>query len=201
MSTPPVRDRAGRARHPILRLEVVGADGMRTFSYRVFCRRRHAAVDVGTCCACPSCDGITQEPVPSVECHDADASDPVEIGDLLRGGTSVIAQSATLADAIRLLSAEDRRSLAVVDDQHVVGVVYELAVQHQLPHQSIAVVMSSPLVLPQRLSPEAALRVLAAAHLREAVVVDDDGRPLGVFRDVDGLHAVGMAHASLRRQE
>jgi hypothetical protein len=47
--------------------------------------------------------------------------------------------------------------------------------------------MSSVLAIHEGVSVRRALRLLASAHAREATVVNDDGVPVGVFRDVDGL--------------
>ncbi len=53
--------------------------------------------------------------------------------------------------------------------------------------------MSGSLAIHEAVPVRRALEVLAAAHLREATVIDDEGVPLGIFRDVDGLRWIVSA--------
>lgn len=196
--------RVTRMSHPILRLEVVGPDGVRTSDHRVFCRYQRRSVAVGTCCACRHCDEVAALPSPSVHCTVALAEtelapDPLgvrtAVGVVLDKGTIVIAPGTTVREALSLLRAEDRRSVAVVDGRHtIVGVVHEAtfvpsagAAPRERPDDRVVRIMSGSLAIHERIPVRKALEFLAAAHLREATVIDDHGVPLGVFRDVDGL--------------
>jgi CBS domain-containing protein len=204
-----------RVRHvsqPILRLEVVGPDGERQDELRVFCRLRNESMAVGYCCACPRCDAITTGEVPSVDCTvslppEADEPDPLgertSVGTLLSAGAKVLSADCTLRDAVALLD-RSTRSIAVVDGAHVlVGIVHEMTVVHcrirngpvtvTLP---VADAMTSPVAIGEELSVRAALRVLAATHSRDAVVVTAAGAPLGIFRDVDAMQWIARARDS-----
>jgi CBS domain-containing protein len=181
--------------HPILRLHVLPAGTGRD---KVFCRLRRSSVSVEECAACPRCDGITA----TVDCtiaipEEHRAPDPdgdrTEVGTLLCTGATVIAQSASLGEALRYLREEDRRSLGVVnDDQRLVGVVHELAAFGPSGDLTVNGAMSSAIAIHEATPVRTALRLLASAHLREATVVCPDGRPLGVFRDIDGLRFIAQ---------
>lgn len=203
--------RIAHVRHPILRLEVLHPDGARTAEHRVFCRYQKRSVAVGTCCACLHCDSIEAVGVsgggPSVNCtitvSATDAMpDPLgthtEVGAVLSKGTLVLDPSSTLKQAFAYLRTEDRRSLPVVDSKSVIiGVVHETAFLRSVvgrrtaaehPEEAVARVMSGSLAIHEGVPIRRALEMLAAAHLREATVIDDNGVPLGVFHDVDGLN-------------
>jgi CBS domain-containing protein len=202
--------RSRQVSHPILRLEVVGEGGAAQGSHRVFCRLRRQSVPLEVCTACFHSDAIKPGPTPTVECTVTLAPDQVtpdprgdrtEVGALLSGGTVVVDQSASLREALRLMQASGRRSIAVVDDEQVlVGLVHETTLLDRAARPGSALasrlppadgdatsMMSSALVVHEATPVRAALRLLASAHLREATVVTPDGRPIGVFRDVDGL--------------
>jgi CBS domain-containing protein len=193
-----------KVRHPILRLEVLHPNGSRSTEHRVFCRYQKKSVQVGTCCACLHCDSIESAPDKgaSVNCtitvDAADAEpDPLgvrtEVAAVLSRGTLVLDPSSTLKQAFDLLRAEDRRSLPVVDaNTSIVGVIHETAFlpkhnRSEHPEEAVAHAMSSSLAIHETVPIRRALEMLAAAHLREATVVDSDGVPLGVFHDIDGL--------------
>ena len=53
--------------------------------------------------------------------------------------------------------------------------------------------MMSVIAIDERTPVRAALRLLAARHLREATVISREGVPIGVFTDVDGLRWVARA--------
>jgi len=226
-------------RHPILRLEVLRADGTRTSEHRVFCRYQKRSVDAGTCCACVHCDSIVSngcgdQASASVNCTitvDASevAADPLgvrtEVGAILQKGTLVLDPSSTLKQALTLLQTENRRSLAVVSpDEHnhsIIGVIHETAFLPPAPPRvtpgttddewlfspgvRVRVLndettpvgngraMSASLTIHEAAPIRRALEMLAAAHLREATVVDDAGVPLGVFHDVEGLNWLNQA--------
>jgi CBS domain-containing protein len=197
--------------HPILRLEVVHPNGVRSSEHRVFCRYQQRSVAVGTCCACAHCDSIVAEPAPAVNCTIAMPETSLTpdrlgvrtaVGEILAQGAVALDPDATIRDALALLRLENRRSVAIVDATHVViGVIHEAVFATNpsvgLPaprsDQGVAQLMSGTLAIHEAVPVRRALELLAAAHLREATVVDDKGVPLGVFRDVDGLRWIVAA--------
>lgn len=188
--------------HPILRLDVIGPDGRKESVFRVFCRERGAPVPVPTCCACVHCEGVVEVPSPAVHCRVTESradlpDDPLglvtPVAEVLTSKTFAVEADTTLKDAIEHLRREDRRSVAVVDEEHVVvGVIHE-GHRRERSDLPVATVMGSRLSLPVETPVRRALELMAAAHLREIVVVDDDHVPLGTFRDVDGLHWIAAA--------
>lgn len=187
--------------HRILRLDVLGPDGHKQSAFRVFCRERGAPVPVETCRECRHCERVDEAPAPAVSClvsaARADlADDPLglvtPVAEVLTAQTYALERETTLADAIAHLREEDRRSVVVVDaDRAIIGVIHEghRAGRRELP---VETVMSSRLSLHLATPVRRALELMAAAHLREIVVVDDERVPLGTFRDVDGL--LWLAH-------
>jgi len=200
-----------RVSHPVLRLEVVHPNGMRSAEHRVFCRYQQRSVAVDACCVCAHCDSIVAEPTPAVNCTIAMPEtslvpDPLglrtAVGAILARGAVALDPSATIREALALLRAEDKRSVAIVDAAHVViGVIHEGAFSTNAnaglsPPRSedgIAHLMSGTLAIHEAVPVRRALEFLALAHLREATVIDDKGVPLGVFRDVDGLRWIASA--------
>jgi CBS domain-containing protein len=199
-----------RVSHPILRLEVLDSDGTHTAEHRVFCKLQRTSVLVDECCECVHCESVTDGVTPSVDCaipveplepHDDPRGENIEVGTLLCSGTLVLSESATAGRALRMLREQDRRSVAIVDSKHVlVGVVHEagfLGRTGPVRVSSVGSAMSSAVAVHERTPVRVALRLLAANHLREATVVSDEGIPIGVFRDVDGLHWLSEArHAA-----
>ena len=191
---------SSRVSHPILRLEVLEADGTRTSDHRVFCRLQRSSVRVDECCECVHCDAVTDGATPSVDCSipvrplepaDDPNGESIEVGTLLCRGTVVVAESASAGRALRILREEDRRSVAIVDaGNHLVGLVHESGFMGRTGPVRVGLVtasMSTAVAVHERTPVRVALKLLAASHLREATVVSDDGIPIGVFRDVDGL--------------
>lgn len=188
--------------HPILRLDVLRPDGRKESDFRVYCRERGAPVSVGVCGTCRHCEGIVEGPSPAVHCLVTESradlpDDPLglvtSVAEVLTPKTFAVGAETTLQDAIEHLRAENRRSVAVVDDTHaIIGVIHE-AHRREPPDLPVAMVMGSRLSLPVETPVRRALALMAAAHLREVVVVDDDLVPLGTFRDIDGLHWLAVA--------
>lgn len=212
MESPPAR----RVSHPILRLDVLDADGWSTARHRVFCRIRRESVDVGHCCSCAHCDEIVAGPAPSVDCTAVlpaqeltpdPHGDRTEVGVLLKEGTCSIASSAWIHDALALVRAGDFRTVPVVGgDCILVGVLHEARFPDrcaELGNHAFVVsdAMSSPLAIHESTPVRDALRFLARAHLREAAVVTSSGIPLGIFRDVDGLRWIAESENGLRQRE
>lgn len=209
-------ERTRQISHPILHLDVVGEGGVRQGEARVFCKYQRRAVAVETCRSCQHCDAVTDGPHASVDCTvpagpDDVVEDPsgerTDVGAILSRGAVVLEPETSVGTTLALMHEEDRRSLAIVGAQGiVVGVIHEAAfirrdasAPEPARNQPVLHVMSSPLAIHERTPVRAALRLLAAAHLREAAVVDEDGVPLGVFRDVDGLRH--LAARGRRRSE
>jgi CBS domain-containing protein len=193
-----------RVAHPLLRLEVVRPDGTRATEHRVFCRYQRRSVPAGTCCACAHCVDVDTDPAPAIVCSipvereelEGDVEgERTEVGVLLHGQTIAVDPSASIGEALGVLRKQERRSVAVVDDRRVlVGVVHEVTfVRPGQPAEDVAAAMSSGLALHEATPVRRALRLLASAHLREAIVIDDAGVPLGTFRDVDGLRWLAEA--------
>jgi CBS domain-containing protein len=181
-----------RVSHPLLRLEVLRPDGTRATEHRVFCRQQRRSVPAGSCCACVYCDAVTPGPEPAIVCSiPDDPSDDyeTEVGSVLHGETVAVNPAASIRDALAVMSAEGRHLVAVVGEgKKLVGIVHEVTFLHRTnAEEDLATTMSSGLAIHEATSVHRALRLLASAHLREAIVVDDAGVPLGTFRDVDGL--------------
>ena len=204
MDAPSVR----RVSHPILHLEVVHHDQVRDGVARVFCRLQRRSIDVDVCRTCPPAQAIHGGATPSVDCDvvapagtlDADPLGlRTEVGTLLEGGSTVIADSASLADALGVIRAGDLRSVAVVGGDHVlVGVLHDVALEARRRSAGgapvdLRTVMSHALAIHESTPVRRALLFLASAHLRQAAVVDSEGVPLGIFRDVDGLRWLARA--------
>ncbi|MBS2018810.1 MAG: CBS domain-containing protein [Deltaproteobacteria bacterium] len=196
-------------KHPVLRLDVLDENGVARHEHRVFCRLQRSSVLVEECCSCLHCDEIKDGPNPTVNCTmpippDDPAKDPAgdttEIGTLLCCGTVVIAASSPLTQAFTVLHTEGRRSVPIVDSHHVlVGILHDTGFlgRRLLGKDSvITAAMSSAVALHERTPVRTALKFLAANHLREATVVSDEGKPIGVFRDIDGLHWLTLARGS-----
>jgi CBS domain-containing protein len=182
--------------HPILRLSVVGPDGVPADRLQVFCRLQKTSVPVGVCVGCFHCDAVTGGSHPAIECTiSLPESETVDrlgettaVGSVLSSGASVVADTCMLHDAVRLLGDGPDPFVGVVDEADVlVGIVHEMSIASGPDEGKVDVAMTSPVVVPENLPVRAALRVLAAAHSRAAVVVDREGHPLGVFRDIDGM--------------
>jgi CBS-domain-containing membrane protein len=90
-----------------------------------------------------------------------------------------------------MLTEEDRRSVAIVDARNVlIGLVHESGFMGRMGPVRMGTVtasMSTAVAVHERTPVRVALKLLAASHLREATVVSDQGVPIGVFRDIDGL--------------
>lgn len=207
--------RTARVTHPILRLRVVSADGAELGSERVFCRLRRESVPFELCASCPRLEAVRDGLAPSIDCaipcvDHLERSDPkgemTEVGTLLAGGATVIDAFASLQSAHRLLQEERWLSVPVVDeDRRLIGIVHELSLLRPVvspsrleggtdeEEVSVASAMSTATAIDERMTIRSALRLLAGRHLREAVVVSSEGKPIGMFRDVEGLRWIGRA--------
>jgi predicted transcriptional regulator len=192
--------------HRILHLDVLGPDGVRSSDHVVFCRLQSQTVRVEQCCQCVHCDAIEEKPAAAVVCTIpstplAPADDPrgerIEVASLLQRGAVVVSESVPLGTALSVMHAEDRRAIAIVDGDHVmIGLVHDsdCRLRWRTAHGTVTAAMSTALAVDEHTPVRVALRLLAANHLREAIVVTKRGVPLGVFRDVDGLDWISAAH-------
>ena len=192
-----------RVAHPILHLEVIGPDGRRTSQHQVFCREKQRRVLVDVCCACVRCEEITEGPSPAVACtvtaEKAAPSTPdrlglvTPVGQVLTQGTIAVHENTSLRDALALLHASDQHSMPIVDHERtMVGTLRDTHPPGP-PLATVGETMSSRLSLPSVTPVRRALELMAAAHLREVTVVDEQWVPLGVFRDIDGLRWLARA--------
>jgi len=206
---PPSRRRTVHVKHPILRLEIIGPQGTRAAEHHVFCRLQQKSISVGICCACTHCDAIVSVPSPSVNCtvllEERDLEpDPLgthtPVGNMLEHGAISIDPTLSVHEALKLLQSEGVQSVAVVDGEHrMVGVLHEAVfvrggmtmpsgtARAPRARGEVLQIMSASLAIHESLPIRRALELLAAAHLREATVVNAEGIPIGVFRDIDGL--------------
>lgn len=191
-----------RVSHPILRLEVLHADGTRRSAHRVFCKHQHRVIPIGVCCGCVHCASIDTEPVPAVHCvveakTEAPPSDPLghrtPVGAVLHVSAYAVMPDTSVRDTFATLRGQDRRSLPVVDaGDNLLGIVDEMRCR-EVFGKTAASVMSSKLSLDALTPVRRALELMAAAHLREITVLDGEGRPLGMLRDVDALRWLAEA--------
>lgn len=196
-----------RVKHPILRLDVLGADGTLTTDHVVFCQYQHSSVRVDECTRCVHCDFIGEEPTATVDCTipvaplpraDDPRGERIEVGNVLCRGTVVVGHSVPLAEALAVLRVGDRRSVAIVDERHVmVGLVHDGDRQNRFGRagEAVGAVMTTTIAIDERTPVRVALKILAANHLREATVVSRRGVPIGVFRDVEGLQWIAASPA------
>ena len=199
--------------HPILHLDVLGPDGVRSSDHVVFCRLQSQTVRVENCCQCIHCDAIEEKPAAAVVCTIPStplgpADDPrgerVEVASLLQHGAVAVSESVPLGSALSVLQAEDRRAIAIVDADHVmIGLVHDTdcRLRWRTAHGTVGAAMSSAIAVDEHTPVRVALRLLAANHLREAIVVTKRGVPLGVFRDVDGLAWIAAGHRAKPNDE
>jgi CBS domain-containing protein len=192
-------------KHPILRLDVLAPDGTHATDHVVFCRLQRQSVRVEECCRCVHCDAIQDGAAPTVDCtipapaprSEDPTGELTEVGSLLCRGTVVVADSVPLRKALEVIRHHDRRSVAIVDDEHVmVGLVHDAASMGRLRaiHDSaVSAAMTSAIAVDERTPVRVALKLLAANHLREATVISKHGVPIGVFHDIDGLRWIAAA--------
>jgi len=194
-------------RHPILRLEVLAADGTLASDHVVFCRLQDQSVRVEECCRCARCDAIEEGPTPAVSCTlpidplepaDDPRGDRIEVGSTLCQGTIVLSDEVPIRRALDLMRDSDRRSVPIVDASHVmIGLIHEACfVAPRIHAGAVSLAMSSPIAIDERTPVRTALKLLVANHLREATVISKEHVPIGVFRDVDGLRWIAAARRS-----
>ncbi|MEA2749311.1 MAG: hypothetical protein QOI41_3454 [Myxococcales bacterium] len=193
-------------KHPILRLDILAADGTVSTDHVVFCRMQDQSVRVEECCRCARCTSIDEGITPVVSCTLPNeplepADDPdgerIEVGSMLSEGTVVLSEAVSIGRALEVMRDRDRRSVAIVDARHcMVGLVHEARFATRIPRAErgeVRAAMTSPIAIDERTPVRTALKLLAAHHLREATVVSKRRVPVGMFRDVDGLRWLAAA--------
>ena len=196
-------------KHPILRLDVLAADGTVSTDHVVFCRLQDQSVRVEECCRCVRCTSIEEGITPTVSCTLPNtplepADDPrgerIEVGSMLTEGTVVFSEAVSLEQALEVMHGRGRHSVAIVDAGHrIVGLVHEASSATRTPRAQrgdmgeVRAAMTSPIAIDERTPVRTALKLLAAHHLREATVVTRRRVPVGMFRDIDGLRWLAAA--------
>jgi CBS domain-containing protein len=118
---------------------------------------------------------------------------PRRAGELIKRPPVVCAPDTSLRDAARIMRAQRVHRLFVVDGDALVGVISTLdltaVVRDARIGSPISEIMSSPILTVQATQPlSIAIERLDRAHITGLVVVDDDW-PIGVFTQVEALHA------------
>ena len=79
----------------------------------------------------------------------------------------------------------------------MVGMVHEMSLPRapssRLADGNVTAAMAAAVAVHETIPIRAALRLLASTHSREAIVVSSEGKPLGVFRDIDGMRWIAQA--------
>lgn len=200
-------------KHPILRLEVLAADGTVSTDHVVFCRMQDQSVRVEECCRCVRFTSIEEGTTPAVSCTlpidplepaDDPEGERIEVGSTLTEGTVVFSEEVSIGRALEVMSEHDRRCVAIVDaGRRIVGIVHEARSTTRTPRAEqgdVRAAMTSPIAIDERTPVRTALKLLAAHHLREATVVTKRRVPVGMFRDIDGLRWLAAARRGAARR-
>ena len=126
------------------------------------------------------------------------------VGDLMTPDPIVIADGASLDDAVRLLEENEISGVPVVDaDGLLVGVLSQTDIVraravahlwHRWPGLHVRHLMHSPaLTADRRMAMEEAAQIMERAHVHRLIVVDEDQlKPIGVISTTDLVRA--LAH-------
>ncbi|HSG24459.1 MAG TPA: CBS domain-containing protein, partial [Azonexus sp.] len=110
--------------------------------------------------------------------------------------------SATIAEAARLMLSSRLSSVIVIENDKVLGIVTERDIlramhQHQEAAQPITTLMSHPvLTVSEEMDFRDAYRSAALRGIRHLVVVDRQGKPLGVVTETDFHRHLGLGFFS-----
>jgi hypothetical protein len=148
-------------------------------------------------------------PFAQLEAVDDPDGETMEVGTILTQSTLALSEGYVTAWPQALARLDVRHLVPIVDERLVlVGVVDDAGIRSRAtcpsrppspdapPRSRGPGTGNSAIAMHERTPIRVALRLLAAAHLREAIVVSKDGVPLGVFRDVDGLRWIASARAT-----
>ena len=126
------------------------------------------------------------------------AAADVRVGTLMSTNPVVIGSSALASEAEQLLKTYRVSGLPVVDDGTVVGVISQSDILVARSSEMISGhwdrmlvrhLMSTPAVsIHATASVRYAARQMVTRHIHRLVIVDDDGRPIGVVTTLDLLH-------------
>jgi predicted transcriptional regulator len=202
-------------RHPILASETVRTGGERRVALRVYCDERGQSVPLDVCRACPVCvrietgDSVAERVVWCAPSHDVTEAMGVSAGAAACRGVIVIEQDLPIHDVVKLF-VERRVSLIVVADSsgRAQAVVHDSRLMREIQDMSHVAparlrlgwtvtalepamsVASTPVTVVETCALRDAVDRMANAHQRQVLVVDANGLPVGMLRDVDALHAL-----------
>lgn len=209
-------DKRGADRYaclPVLTRTTVEADGSVSLVHRVFCPGQTATLSLEHCRACVRCESIDGEGADawlSCEPPDSDANAESVAGELVRRELTAVASDVPARFVVALVvGSETQAEVAVVDDTgRLVGAVTEAAVARaagielvmvrrvaledvraRLRDRTTGSIMQPAVIVRESETAHDAALQLAARHGRWAHVVNSEGRPIGVLRDVDAMRA------------
>lgn len=203
---------------PVLTRQTVAKDGSATLAFRVFCPSQEATLSLDHCRACERCDGVEAGAMPGdtwLRCHPEvdDGREEQLVGELLARGLTAVDRDVPASFLAGLFAQGALDELPVVDETgRIVGAVSELSlaraggvdralprgiqlrhVRERLARATAADVMQPAIVVHEGDSAHDAAVELAARHGRCAHVVNSEGRPVGVVRDVEVVRAASKA--------
>lgn len=185
---------------PLRRACVVMNDGRSTSESRVFCLRLEQSVAATDCTECTHGGPIRRDEARDrevVECRFTPSHPPlrVVIGEHMSDGAICVRDTLDVARLRSLLRAEGITGVPVVDAEgRPIGVVSRSdLVYHR--HGTVADVMTKDvLALSERASLFEAAALMAYEGVHRVVVIDDDGRVVGVVSALDVAAWVARAH-------
>lgn len=201
---------------PVLTRQTVAKDGSASLAFRVFCPSEAATLSLDHCRACDRCDGVEAGALPGetwLRCRPdiGDEGEERMVGEILRRGFTAVSADVPASFLASLFAEGGLDEVPVVDETgRILGAVSELSlaraggvdralprgvqlrhVRERLARATAADVMQPAIVVREGDSAHDAAIELAAHHGRCAHVVNSEGRPVGVVRDVDVVRAVG----------
>ena len=201
--------------HPVLLSEVIGVDGQRRYRLSVFCDVRNHSVPLEVCKACPSCIAVNGGELDGsgcVRCAPPEESVPSTLapaGRALHRGVIAVDEAVLVRDIVALFVERRLRLVVVTDvDGRAGGVVHESQLLRQIQDQARAranatrlgwesmhlepasALMRPAATIAESIPLRTALAAMSDAHQRQLLVLDEQGRPVGVLFDVDALHAL-----------
>ncbi|KDE40996.1 diguanylate cyclase/phosphodiesterase (GGDEF & EAL domains) with PAS/PAC sensor(s) [Nitrincola lacisaponensis] len=127
-------------------------------------------------------------------------SDALKVMDICRQDVVTCQQHETVASAIRLMADYNIGSVIVCNDQHPVGILTRRDAMRVVPGPQgeplqVKQAMSAPLIT---ITPDASIDELGielmSGRIRHAVVVDQQGRLIGVVSESDIVNSHGLEH-------
>lgn len=204
--------------HPILVRDIVRKDGSHGVALRVFCTRQQQSVPLSRCEVCPSAMDITADGSGAsgrVRCVRAPTThEGTAVGDVLSETVLCVGSDVSVVSVIALFVERALADVFVVDDDGgLVGQIreinfvrsgpskgprYPFAEPTPRPALTAAEIMSSAISICEEIPVRHAILRMAQSHLRDAAIVTQTGKLLGVLSDLQGLRWIS-AQARLRR--